>query len=51
MLRLVDEDELRRMLGERARVIALERYSAERMAEDYLAIYRETLAPRHEARA
>lgn len=38
--RLLDDDGLRERLGRRGREVALARYSADRMTEDYLAVYR-----------
>jgi len=36
---LIDDPARARTMGARARTIALERYSAERMTDDYLALY------------
>jgi glycosyltransferase involved in cell wall biosynthesis len=43
VLELGADPECRRAMGARAREIALARYSAERMADEYMAIYREVL--------
>jgi glycosyltransferase involved in cell wall biosynthesis len=42
--RLIDDPEGARVMGQRARQVALERYSAERMVDAYLALYSQALA-------
>ena len=46
LARLLDDPVAARAMGAAARVVALTRYSAERMCDDYLALYERALARR-----
>jgi len=46
LMNLERDRELARDMGARARVVALERFSADRMVDDYLALYRQALGRR-----